>query len=165
MKFFPFLVLLDIVITLPTLKYISSDMWVPVSVIISNSNHTKILTILFTLLILNQITQLLWTTRDIAHSTCIYDIKSPMLSFILLSILSKCENYEEIKLWKSYKTPNWPSFWFVFSLFFWVFCPTVGFHGVRFFNIKPLWFWDYLCDTWMQPIYTLSETYLKVVIV
>lgn len=84
MKFFPFLILLDIVITLPTLKYISSDMWVPVSVIISNSNHMKILMILFTLLVLNQITQLLWTTRDIVHSTYIYDIKSPMLSFTLL---------------------------------------------------------------------------------
>ena len=46
-NFFLFSNILDIVITLPTLKHIGWDMWVIVSVVISNSNQMKILIIVF----------------------------------------------------------------------------------------------------------------------
>lgn len=72
------------------------------------------------------------------HLHILHQISGALLHLIMNSSHLKCEDYEEIKLWKSR--------------------PTVRLHGVQFFSIKPFWFWEYLWETWISFI----VTYLKV---
>lgn len=102
-NFFLFLILLDILTTLPTLKHVIWDTWVPLSVIISNSNQMKILMIIFySVNSQSNPSVALDCERHFSfHLHILHQIS--LLHLIMNSLHLKCEDYEEIKLWKSHE--------------------------------------------------------------